>query len=72
VADGTRVALSASLNSIFVTLVPLAALGLALSLALPERPLRQRASSRAEPETAGSRLVQRQLGHRDARTTERQ
>jgi EmrB/QacA subfamily drug resistance transporter len=55
VADGTRVALSASLNSIFVTLVPLAALGLALSLALPERPLRQRASSRAEPETAGSR-----------------
>jgi EmrB/QacA subfamily drug resistance transporter len=40
--EGTRAALAASLHTVFVVVVPLAAIGLALAFLLPERPLRTR------------------------------
>jgi EmrB/QacA subfamily drug resistance transporter len=40
--QGTRAALSASLHSVFLAMVPLAIVGLVLAFGLPERPLRTR------------------------------
>jgi MFS family permease len=40
--EGTRAALAASLHTVFVVVVPLAAIGFALAFLLPERPLRTR------------------------------
>jgi EmrB/QacA subfamily drug resistance transporter len=51
-ADGIQAALSASLHTVFVACVPIAAIGLALALALPERPLRRQRVPAATPTPA--------------------
>jgi hypothetical protein len=43
--DATQHALAASLHSVFLALIPIAALGLVVALRLEERPLRTRAAS---------------------------
>jgi hypothetical protein len=51
-AEGIQAALSASLHTVFVACVPIAAIGLALALALPERPLRRQRVPAATPTPA--------------------
>jgi hypothetical protein len=53
--EGTRDALAASLGTVFLLVVPLAVAALALALALPERPLRDRRPADAPaPRAAGA------------------
>src|SRR3954447_1308596 len=47
--EGTRLALASSLETVFLVLVPVAALGVVLALLLPERPLRQTVDDVAGP-----------------------
>jgi EmrB/QacA subfamily drug resistance transporter len=51
-ADGIQAALSAALHTVFVACVPIAAIGLALALALPELPLRRQRVPAATPTPA--------------------
>jgi EmrB/QacA subfamily drug resistance transporter len=53
VADGVQAALSSSLHSVWIACIPIAAIGLALAIGLPERPLRRHrvpAPSAPQPE----------------------
>jgi EmrB/QacA subfamily drug resistance transporter len=52
--DATQHALAASLHSVFLALVPIAALGLVAALRLEERPLRTRAASEPAPSSSAA------------------